>query len=69
MLQLHIYTSIITNIVNTMFGLISYLLSFFEGNSYQSRLDRYIASRNVADASQLEYYVREFERNQHKAYL
>ena len=52
-----------------MFGLISYLLSFFEGNSYQSRLDRYIASRNVADASQLEYYVREFERNQHKAYL
>ena len=52
-----------------MFGLISYLLSFFEGNSYQSRLDRYIASRNVADATQLEHYVREFERNQHKAYL
>ena len=52
-----------------MFGLISYLLSFFEGNSYQSRLDSYIANRHVTDASQLEYYVREFERNQNKAYL
>ena len=52
-----------------MFGLISYLLSFFEGNSYQSRLDRYLSSRNVTDSSQLEHYVREFERNQHKAYL
>jgi len=52
-----------------MFKLFSYLLSFFEGTSYQSRLDRYLSNRSVTDASQLEYYVREFERNQHKAYL
>ena len=55
--------------IQIIYTLISYLLSFFEGNSYQSRLDRYLSSRNVSDASQLEHYVREFERNQHKAYL
>lgn len=52
-----------------MFRLFSYLLSFVEGNSYQSRLDRYIASRHVTDAAQVEQYVRDFERNQHRAYL
>jgi hypothetical protein len=52
-----------------MFRLFKFLFSFIEGNSYQSRLDRYIASRYVTDASQVEYYVKEFERNQHRAYL
>ena len=55
--------------IQIIYKLFSYLLSFFEGNSYQSRLDRYLSSRSVTDASQLEYYVREFERNQNKAYL
>ena len=52
-----------------MLRLFKYLSSFFDGNSYQSRLDRYISSRYVTDASQVEYYVKEFERNQHRAYL
>ena len=55
--------------IQIIYRLFSYLLSFIEGNTYQSRLDRYIANRSVTDASQLEYYVREFERNQNKAYL
>lgn len=52
-----------------MLKLFKRISALFQANSYQSRLDRYIAGRYVTDASQVEYYVKEFERNQHRKYL
>jgi len=47
-----------------MLTILERLSEMFPGSSYQSRLDSYLSTKGITDASQLENYIRQF--NSHK---
>ena len=43
--------------------LLERLAEMFPKQDYQSRLERYLASKNVTTAGDVDYWVRQFDRN------
>ena len=51
-----------------MLSILERLSEMFPGSSYQSRLDAYLSTKGITDASQLETYIRQFN-SQKESYL
>jgi hypothetical protein len=47
-----------------MLGFLERLAEMFPESSYQSRLDSYLSTKGITDATQLEHYMQKF--NSHK---
>ena len=57
-----------TYLSNKMLSILERLSEMFPGSSYQSRLDAYLSTKGITDASQLETYIRQFN-SQKESYL
>ena len=57
-----------TYLSNKMLSILERLSEMFPGSSYQSRLDAYLSTKGITDASQLETYIRQFN-SQKERYL
>ena len=57
-----------TYLSNKMLSILERLFEMFPGSSYQSRLDAYLSTKGITDASQLETYIRQFN-SQKESYL
>jgi predicted transcriptional regulator with HTH domain len=44
--------------------LLERLAEMFPNSSYQSKLERYLKTKNITDAGQLEAYIRQYETRQ-----
>jgi hypothetical protein len=51
-----------------MLSMLERLSEMFPDNSYQTRLDQYLATKGITDAAQLENYIRQFN-SQKEQYL
>ena len=51
-----------------MLSILERLTEMFPGDSYQTRLDYYLADKGITDAAQLENYIRQFN-SQKETYL
>jgi hypothetical protein len=49
-----------------MLGLVEHLAEMFPGSDYQSRLERYIATRNPQSAADVEHWERQYFRDQER---
>jgi hypothetical protein len=54
---------------NKMLSILERLTEMFPGSSYQSRLDSYLSTKGITDASQLEGYIQQFNYNSQKENL
>jgi len=50
-----------TSISNRMLAILERLTEMFPGSSYQSSLERYINSKNPANAADVDYWQRQYE--------
>jgi hypothetical protein len=48
----------------TIAKLVERLAEMFPQQNYQSRLDAYITSKNIKDASEVEHWIKEFDRRE-----
>ena len=48
----------------TIAKLIERLAEMFPQQNYQSKLDAYLTSKNVKDISEVEHWIREFDRKE-----
>jgi len=55
-------------ISNRMLALLERLAEMFPNSSYQSRLERYITSKNPTNAAEVEHWQRQYELNQNTVY-
>jgi hypothetical protein len=49
-----------------MLAILERLAEMFPNSSYQNRLDRYLSTKGITDAAQLEGYIQQFNYNSQK---
>ena len=49
-----------------MLDILERLAEMFPNSSYQNRLDRYLSTKGITDAAQLEGYIQQFNYNSQK---
>jgi len=54
---------------NKMLMILERLSEMFPDSAYQTRLDRYLSTKSITDAAQLENYINEFTYNSKEKYL
>lgn len=52
-----------------MLAILERLAEMFPNSSYQTRLDRYLSTKGITDAAQLENYINEFNYSNKENYL
>jgi hypothetical protein len=52
-----------------MLMILERLSEMFPDSAYQTRLDRYLSTKSITDAAQLENYINEFTYNSKEKYL
>ena len=53
----------------TIAQLLERLAEMFPKQDYQSRLDRYLNSKNVQSTADVEYWVRQYDKNQERNFV
>jgi len=52
-----------------MLAILERLAEMFPNSSYQTRLDQYLSTKGITDATQLENYINEFNYSHKENYL
>lgn len=61
--DISINTNIVTTRVDKMFNKISkFFKNLFDANTYSKGLERFIASKGVQSAAEVDYWVRQYEK-------
>jgi hypothetical protein len=58
-----------TIMTTTIARLLERLAEMFPKQDYQSRLDRYLNSKNVQSTAELEHWVRQYDKNQERNFV
>lgn len=56
-------------ISNLMLGILERLAEMFPDSSYQNSLDKYLSTKGITDAAQLEHYIRQYDNSQKENFL